>query len=204
MKGKIIIIVFILAVIAAAMLFGLDFLNRKQERKIAQLQDKIMFLKKETVPVRFKILEKDTAEIRFIIKFYDQDSVEFNADTITLQGQELSFDFNVVPVTKNLSIAFPTKIFTNKIPAKKGISLFKYYDDEGFPQTMSINGADSAYINRMTELFAKIKSGNTENVQGIYGSMVQDIAKLNEFEVNHIYKIIIHTKGGIEVTEDFN
>ncbi len=163
-----------------------------------------MFLKKETVPIRFKILKKDTAEIKFVIKFYDQDYVEFNTDTITLQGQELSFDFNVVPVTKNLNIAFPTKIFTNKIPAKEGILLFKYYDDKGFPQTMSINGADSAYINRMTELFAKIKSGNTENIQGIYGSMVQDIAKLNEFEVNHIYKIIIHTKGGIEVTEDFN
>ncbi len=202
MKGKILIGILVIGVIAAAGYYGFGYLTKKQEKKIAKLEDKINFLKKETIPIRFKILEKDTANITFAIKFYDQDSLEFTADTITLQGQELSFDFNIVPIKKDYNIAFPVKIFTNKIPAKNGISLFKYYDDHGFPQTMTINGADTVYINRMTELFAKIKAGDTEKIKGIYGSMVQDIAKLNEFQVNHIYKIIIHTKGGIEVTED--
>ncbi len=202
MKGKILIIILVIGALAAAAYYGFGYLNKQQEKKIAKLEDKINFLKKETVPIRFKILEKDTANITFAIKFYDQDSIEFTADTISLPGQELSFDFNIVPVKKDLSIAFPTKIFTNKIPAKEGKSLFEYYDDHGFPQTMSTNGADSVYINRMTELFGKIKEGKTEDIKGIYGSMVQDIAKLNEFQVNHVYKIVIHTKGGIEVTED--
>ncbi len=202
MKGKILIGILIIGAIAAAGYYGVDYLTKRQEKKIAKLEDKINFLKKETVPMRFKILKKDTAEISFAVKFYDQDSLEFYSDTVTLQGQELSFDFNVVPIKKDLSIAFPVKIFTNKIPAKDGMSLFKYYDDHGFPQTMSINGADEEYINLMTELFGKIKNGKTEDIKGIYGSMVQDIAKLNEFQVNHIYKIVIHTKGGIEVVED--
>ncbi len=202
MKGKILIGILVIGVISAAGYYGFGYLTKKQEKKIAKLEDKINFLKKETIPLRFKILEKDTAQIKFIVKFYDQDSVEFNTDTLTLQGQELSFDFDVVKIKKGLSIAFPTKIFTNKIPAKKGIILFKYYDDHGFPQTMSTNGADTSYVRLMTELFTKIKTGNTEDIKGIYGSMVQDIAKLNEFQVNHIYKIIIHTKGGIEVSED--
>jgi len=202
MKGKILIGILIIGAIAAAGYYGIDYLTKRQEKKIAKLEDKINFLKKETVPMRFKILKKDTTEISFAVKFYDQDSVEFYSDTITLQGQELSFDFNIVPIKKDLNIAFPVKVFTNKIPAKNGISLFNYYDDHGFPQTMSINGADEDYINLMTELFGKIKDGKTEDIEGIYGSMVQDIAKLNEFQVNHIYKIVIHTKGGIEVTED--
>ena len=201
MKGKILIIILIIGAIAVAAYFGKDYIKH-QKKQIIKLENKINFLKKETIPMRFKILEKDTAQITFAIKFYDQDTVEFYADTLTLPGQELSFDFNIVPIKKDLKIAFPTKIFTNKIPAKNGIVLFKYYDDHGFPQTMSTNGADEEYINLMTDLFAKIKAGDTEKIKGIYGSMVQDIAKLNEFQVNHIYKIVIHTKGGIEVTED--
>ncbi len=202
MKGKILIIILIIGAVAATAYYGFGYLTKQQEKKIAKLEDKVNFLKKETVPIRFKILEKDTANISFAIKFYDQDSTNFTSDTITLQGQELSFDFNVVPIKKDYNIAFPVKIFTNKIPAKNGLSLFKYYDDHGFPQTMTTNGADDEYINLITDLFGKIKEGKTEDIKGIYGSMVQDIAKLNEFQVNHIYKIIIHTKGGIEVTED--
>lgn len=202
MKGKILIGILIIGIIAAAAYYGFGYLTKQQEIKIVKLEDRINFLKKETVPIRFKILQKDTASITFAIKFYDQDSIEFTADTISLQGQELSFDFNIVPIKKDYNIAFPAKIFTNKIPAKKGKVLFDYYDDHGFPQTMTINGADSIYTNRMTELFTKIKAGDTEKIPDIYGSMVQDIAKLNEFQVNHIYKIVIHTKGGIEVIED--
>ncbi len=202
MKGKILIGILIIGVIAAAGYFGFDYLTKKQEKKIAKLEDKIDFLKSETIPMRFKILKKDTANITFAVKFYDQDSIEFTADTISLLGQELSFDFNIVPIKKDFNIAFPVKIFTNKMPAKEGVKLFDYYDDHGFPQTMTINGADEEYINLMTELFGKIKDGKTEDIKGIYGSMVQDIAKLNEFQVNHIYKIVIHTKGGIEVVED--
>ena len=202
MKGKILIGILIIGAIAAAAYYGFGYLTKEQEKKIAKLEDKIEFLKKETVPMRFKILEKDIAQITFAIKFYDQDSVEFFADTLTLPGQELSFDFNIVPIKKDLSIASECDAYTNKIPAKEGTMLYKYYDDHGFPQTMSTNGADEEYINLMTDLFAKIKAGDTEKIKGIYGSMVQDIAKLNEFQVNHIYKIVIHTKGGIEVTED--
>jgi len=202
MKGKILIGIIIIGIIAAGAYYGFDYLTKKQEKKIAKLEDKINFLKKETVPIRFKILDKDSSNITFAVKFYDQDSIEFTADTISLPGQELSFDFNIVPIKKDYNIAFPTKIFTNKIPAKDGKMLFDYYDDHGFPQTMTINGADEEYINLMTDLFNKIKTGDTEKIKGIYGSMIQDIAKLNEFQVNHVYKIVIHTKGGIEVTED--
>ncbi len=202
MKGKILLGIVVVGIIAAVAYFGFDYLTEKQEKQIVQLKDKINFLKTETIPIRFKILEKDTANIKFAIKFYDQDSVEFTADTISLRGQELSFDFTVVPIKEAQNIAFPVKMFTNSIPAKQGISLFKYYDDHGFPQTMGINGADDAYMDLLSTLFEKIKAGDTEDVEGIYGSMVQDIAKLNEFKVNHVYKIVVHTKGGIEVLED--
>lgn len=206
---KLIIVILVLAVLGGAAYYGSDYVLKKQEKAIAKLEDKIHFLKEETVPLRFKILEKDSASIKFLIKFYEQDAADeaFIQDTITLKGQELSFDFYVVPVKdvkndREVKVAFPYKIFTNKMPAKEGILLFKYYDEHGFPQVFNNAAADTSYMNRMTELFTKIKAGDTEDIEGIYGSMVQDIQKLNEFAVNHVYQIIIHTKGGIEIREN--
>ena len=204
---KLIIIIIIIGALGAGVYYGINWYLGQQEQEIATLEDKIHFLKEETVPVRFKILEKDSENIKFLIKFYEQDNDEaFNSDTITLPGQELSFDFYVIPVKDTagrvVKIAFPYKIFTNTMPAKDGILLFNYYDDEGFPQVFNSAEADTAYVNRMSELFTKIKDGNTEEIEGIYGSMVQDIQKLNEFMENHVYQIIIHTKGGIEIQEN--
>jgi len=190
--------------------YGSDYILGKQEKNIAKLEDKIHFLKEETVPLRFKILEKDSASIKFLIKFYEQDAEEaFISDTISLKGQELSFDFYIIPIkdiknNKEVKVAFPYKIFTNKMPAKDGVLLFKYYDEHGFPQIFNNAKADTSYVNRMTELFSKIKVEKVEDIEGIYGSMVQDIKKLNEFAKNHVYQIVIHSKGGIEIKENMN
>jgi len=203
---KLIIFVLIAGIIGTAGYYGFEWYKGQQEVKIAKLEEKIHFLKDETVPIRFKVLEKDTSSIKFVMKFYEQDSEEaFNQDTVTLEGQELSFDFYVVPVKdtsgREVKIAFPVKIFTNKIAAKDGKLLFNYYDDHGFPQVFGSTAADTSYVNRMSELFFKIKAGDTEDIEGIFGSMVQDIQHLNEFAVGHKYEIIIHTKGGIEIKE---
>ena len=179
-----------------------------QEEQITKLEDKIHFLKEETVPLRFKILEKDSLNIKILLKFYEQDEQEaFIVDTLSLEGQELSFDFYIVPIkdvknNRDVKLGFPYKIFTNKMAAKNGIKLFNYYDEHGFPQVFNNAKADTVYMNRMTELFEKIKKGDTEKIKGIYGNMVQDIKNLNEFEVNHVYQIIIHSKGGIEIKEN--
>jgi len=208
---KLIIVILVLAVLGGVAYYGSDYVLKEQEKTIAKLEDKIHFLKEETVPIRFKILEKDSANVKFVLKFYEQDSTAeaFIQDTISLPGQELSFDFYVVPVkdTKNnreVKVAFPYKIFTNSMPAKDGKLLFNYYDEHGFPQVFNNAEADTSYMNRMTDLFTKIKTGDTEEIKGIYGSMVQDIQKLNEFAVNHVYQIIIHTKGGIEIRENLD
>ena len=198
---KIIITVLIIGAVGAVCYYGFDWYKERQEIKIVKLEDKIEFLKVETIPLRFKVLEKDSSQITFAFKFYDQDGTEFNLDTITLPGQEISFDFYIVPIKDDFKIAFPYKIFTNKIAAKDGKLLFNYYDDEGFPQVFSTEKSDDEYIALMTDLFSKIKAGETEDIEGIYGSMVQDIQQLNEFAVNHKYEIVVHTKGGIEIKE---
>jgi hypothetical protein len=55
----------------------------------------------------------------------------------------------------------------------------------------------------MSELFTKVKNKDTEDIKGVFGSMVQDIKYQNEFTPGNAYEIIVHTKGGIEI-KDFN
>jgi hypothetical protein len=204
---KLIVTVLIIGIIGVGGYYIFKFYKGHQEKQIAKLEQKIHFLKAETTPIRFLILEKDTGSIKFVIKFLDQDNLEFIKDTITLKGQELSFDFYVVPVKDSLNrevkVAFPYKLFTNKIAPENGLSLFNYYDDEGFPQVFFSKNVDDDYIRLMTELFTKVKNKDTEDIKGVFGSMVQDIQFQNEFMPGNAYEIIVHTKGGIEI-KNFN
>jgi hypothetical protein len=205
---KLLVTLLILGVIGVGGYYGFKWYKGRQEKQIAQLEEKIHFLKEVTTPIRFLILEKDSAQITFVIKFLDQDNTEFAKDTISIQGQELSFDFYVVPVKdtigREVKVAFPYKVFTNSIAPEDGISLFKYYDDQGFPQVfLSSSIKDTAYVRLMSELFTKVKNKDTEDIKGVFGSMVQDIRYQNEFEPGKAYEIIVHTKGGIEI-KDFN
>jgi hypothetical protein len=204
---KLLITIVIIGIIGVVGYYGFKWYRGHQEKQIVKLEQKIHFLKEVTTPIRFMILEKDTGNINFVIKFLDQDNTEFNKDTISIRGQELSFDFYVVPVKDTLDrevkVAFPYKIFTNKIAPENGISLFKYYDDEGFPQVFFSKSGDEDYIRLMSELFTKVKNKDTEEIKGIFGSMVQDIRYQNEFMPGKAYEIIVHTKGGIEI-KDFN
>jgi hypothetical protein len=202
---KVLLTILIIGVIGVGIYYGFKWYKGQQEKQIAKLEQKIHFLKEVSTPIRFMVLEKDTGSITFVVKFLDQDGTEFNKDTLQIKGQELSFDFYIVPVKDTLGrevhVAFPYKIFSNKIAPENGISLFHYYDDEGFPQVFFSKAVDQDYIRLMTELFTKVKTKDTEHIEGIFGSMVQDIRYQNEFVAGKAYEIIVHTKGGIEIKD---
>ena len=52
------------------------------------------------------------------------------------------------------------------------------------------------------DLFQKIRTKDIQELEGLFGSGIQDIKGLNEFKIDHIYKIIVHAKGGIEIIEE--
>lgn len=193
----IVIVLLIAAVVVSVWYFGIGW----QKEKITKLEEKISLLKEETVPIRFKILEKDSNNIKVAIKFYDLDGNSVQRFEEVLKGNELSFDFYVVPVSDKF-IAFPYKIFTNKIAPKNGKELFKYYDNEGFPQVFYTQGMDVGLKKGLSDLFLKVKNKEIDSIDGIYGSMVQDVKELSSFKTRIIYKIVTHTKGGIEIIEE--
>jgi hypothetical protein len=116
---KLFVFIIILGVIGA-LIYGFFMLTEKQEEKIKMLESKISLLKETHIPIRFKILEKTPDSIKLAAKFYNADNKEIEHLDTTLLGQELSFDFYVVPV-KDRYLSYPFKIFSNQVAAANGI-----------------------------------------------------------------------------------
>jgi len=200
MKKRTLIIILILA--GLLLVFGIFyFITQIQENKISKLESKIDLLKEETIPLRFKILKKENGYINFALKLYDSDDNEIIRKEFQLKGTQLSFDFVVLPVNDKY-LAFPYKIFTDEIAPENGELLYDLYDKNGFPQIYNTANIDKDVYASLTSIFELLKTNNTDELDGIFGSMVQDVKKYNEFTEYQIYKVVIHTKGGIEIIED--
>lgn len=200
--GKILIILLIIGAGAAAVY--LIFLKTKsQEEKIARLNEQIEFLKSEQMPIRYKIKSRENGKTNFIVKFYDLENNKISKEKFSLKGSTISFDFYVVEFKEGY-IAFPYKIFSDEVKAEDGIVLFKYYEKNNFPMTYFRKDASKVFNEGIEALFEKIKSGDIEDIDNIFGSMVQNNTTLatKNRDVDKWYKIIVHTKGGIEIIED--
>lgn len=173
----------------------------KQEKQIKKLENNIALLQTENIPVKFKILEKTEDSLKLMVKFYNADKKEINHFTKILKGQELSFDFYVVPV-KDKYVAFPAKIFTDKIAADDGIILYDYYNHNGYPYIFYQKNINKDLYNGLKEVYQNIRLGKLDSVSEHFGNMVHDIKNFNSFLPDNIYSIVVHTKGGIEIIEE--
>ncbi len=174
---------------------------QNQKNKIKQLEDNIALLKEENTPVRFKILEKTTDSISLVVKFYNADNKEINKMEQKLYGQELSFDFYVVPV-KDRYVAFPSKIFTDKIAANDGIILYDYYNEDDYPAIFNAKEINPELYDGLKDVYLKIQSNQLDSLTNHFGNMVHDIKEFKSFLPENVYSIVTHTKGGIEIVEE--
>jgi hypothetical protein len=191
----------LIAGIAIALFFGYFKCIDKQEQKIKMLESKISLLKETQTPIRFKILKKTADSIKFSAKFYNADAKEINKIETTIHGQELSFDFFVVPI-KDRYVAFPYKIFSNQIAAANGIELYSFYNTDGFPSVFGSKDIDPVVREGLTEIFQKIRNNQLDSLNKYFGNMVHDIKEFKSFIPQTVYSINTHTKGGIEIIEE--
>jgi len=198
---KIIKTIIILAIIGASLFFGYSTCIENQKEKIKKLEEKIALLKEEHIPMRFKISEKTADSIQLVVKFYNADNKELNKLETRIAGQELSFDFDVVPVNGKY-VAFPSKLFSNVIAAADGIKLYSFYDKDGFPQVFESDSLDNDLKLGLQDLFQQIKTGQTDSINQHFGNMVHDIKDIKSFMPDMVYSIVCRTKGGIEIIEE--
>lgn len=202
MKSKKPFAILIAFVIVVQAVFFISKAVNKQENKLKDLEQEIEFLKEEQVPIRYKIISQKENEIEVSVKFYDLDGNEINKQRFTLEGTVASFDFYVVKMT-NKYIAFPSKLFSDKIKPQDAISLFEYYEKSNFPMIFNSKNSSDLFKIGIENLFAQIKSGNLEEIENVFGNMVQNALQTMQNGVEgNVYKIVVHTKGGIEIIQE--
>ncbi len=183
----------------AAILGTLYLLVRAQEESIARLEDRIDLLKAECIPLRFQILSRDGDTLRVKLKLYDSEDREIETLERDLAGNSLFIDFISLPIGGRY-LAFPHRIFSEKIPAAQGISLFALYDDEGFPSVYDARNLDQGLRKGLSAIFQKLKAG--ELPASSFGNAVHDVQEFASFEMDIVYKVVTRAKGGIEIMED--
>ncbi len=200
MKKNIILTQTIILTALVAYLF-FNITGCKQEQKIADLESRIEELKSEYTPLRFKILDRKNENIRVAIKFYNADGKAIQRATKVMKGNELSFDFYVIPIAERY-LTFPIKVFTDKTPPEKGETLTKFYDDKDFPAIYEVQNMEKKLRGGLQAVFQRIKNDDFDADDRYFGNMVHDITDLKNYKTGVVYKIVCRTKGGIEVMED--
>jgi len=198
------ILVLIFIVLGASIVVYFMFLKTESQlEKIQKLNDEIVCLKSEYQPIRYKVTSRKDGETTVLVKFYNLDGVEVNKQEYTLQGSIVSFDFYVIEFTNGF-VAFPSKIFTDEIDAASGTELYHYYEKDGYPSIYFSDDATKTFNVGITALYNKIKTGDIDDIENIFGSLVQNnVANvIDNRDVDIWQKIIVHTAGGIEIIEE--
>jgi len=168
--------------------------------EVEKLEKQLFNLMQVHTPVKFKILEKKEGVLFLKVKYYDLDNNQITEKEYNIKGEELVFDFYIF-AHKNKYFAFPYAIFTDKIAPKNAISIVNDYNSSGFPQIFSfqqINLKHFVFLSKKYEQLLRKKRtfGND------FGNSIHDVKELKQFEIDVVYKFIVHSKGGIEVVVD--
>lgn len=205
----------VLASFAAGGYFLLQYSNASQKRQIAYLERLSARLTSETIPLKFMVLSRDGGEIKARVKLYDLRGREVAALEKTWPGAELYIDMLLVPVrggsdaaSTDSWLAFPYRVFTDKLAAASGSVLFDAYDEGGFPQVLA--GADWSAKDRaaVSACFAAARKSATAGApatsaaKGAFGSAVHEVSALAKFDIGIVYKVVCRLKGGVEIMED--
>ena len=191
---------FVAAVLAVAVVFlGILTVAAIQKAQIARLEKAIQSLKDEIVPVRFMVLERDKGMVKARVRLYDLDGKEVDLLEMNWPGTELSFDFSVVPAAGRF-LAFPKRIFTDRLAPSSGTNLYPRYDKDGYPAVFEGADFDGFGRKRISDLFQALKEDREPS--GSFGSVVHDIARIAAFEPGIVYRVVARPKGGIEILED--
>lgn len=201
MKRKIILGLLSLVALTVVVFVIFGTMTCNQEKKIEKLEANIQHLKTVHTPLRFKITERTDTYFKVAVKYYDADNEVIKRIEQKFKGSELSLDFLEFKFADKY-IAFPFKMYSDAIAPDSGYVMLNDYDKAGFPQIFKSKGMNPDLSKGIQILFEDVKE-NKLNPQAIYfGNMVHDLKGIKSYRTDVVYKILIHTKGGIEVTED--
>jgi hypothetical protein len=208
-------------IIAASFVAGGYFLVQRmgagQKEKIARLEDLAGRLESESVPLKFMILSRDSDGIKARIRIYDLAGKDIAIVERVWPGSSLFVDMLLVPLVSKDRVygpaqtswlAFPYRIFTDKVSPASGTLLFDAYEAEGFPRVLDgveWSGPERAAI---ISAFKAARDGAaagepaTASSAGAFGAAVHEAAGVSRLEEGVVYKVVCRVKGGVEIMEE--
>jgi hypothetical protein len=204
------------ATLAAAGYFWLKDADSRQRQRITYLEGLSSRLQAETVPIRFMILSRDGGAIKARIKLYDLAGSEVAVIEKSWPGAELYVDTLLVPLGGDRAgsgrgeswLAFPYRIFTDRVSASAGTLLFDAYDGGGFPEVFRGIAWTDREAAALRSVFAAARKEAaaglpaTGSAKGAFGAAAHEVEKLAGFELGVVYKVVCRSKGGVEIMED--
>jgi hypothetical protein len=205
----------IVASFVLAIYFWIHNASEAQREKIVYLEKLTTRLQSETVPLRFMILSREGGTIAAKVKLYDLTGRELAAIEKSWPGTVLYVDMLLAPARADKSsrsaeawLAFPYRIFTDRLPAASGSLLFDSYDAGGFPEVLrgvAWSAAEEAAIKgafRRARRSAAAGAPAADSASGSFGSAVHELSELSKLEEKVVYKVVCRVKGGVEIMED--
>jgi hypothetical protein len=210
-----------LALLAALTYGSFYLLTRAQRGRIASMEENILALQDETVPLRFMVSARAEGRLSLRLRLYDLAGVEYASGDYELEGELLFLDFLAAPFGQSW-LAFPYRIFTERVAPAQGLDLsalvmpgYSAPGESGAAGAAQSGGGsadaflplshaggpfDEAGLAELGRLYAALLGG--EPVKGSFGNAVHDLAELRRFELGAVYKVVVRKKGGIEVMEE--
>ncbi|HAE22612.1 MAG TPA: hypothetical protein DCG47_09870 [Spirochaetaceae bacterium] len=209
---------FLLALLAALAYGSFYLLTRAQRGRIASLEESILALQEETVPLRFMVLKRAEGRLSLRLRLYDLAGAEYASREYELEGELLFLDFLAAPYGQAW-LAFPYRIFTERVAPAQGLDLAALVmpgyspalaagaapasarnTSPLYPQSHAGGSFDEAGLAELGRLYAALLDGG--QVKGAFGNAVHDLAELRRFELGAVYRVVVRKKGGIEVIEE--
>ncbi len=204
-----------LVTIAVAGYFWFQYSASSQKQRILYLEDLSTRLRSETVPLKFMVLSREGGDVKARLKLYDLAGREIASIEKSWPGGELYIDMLLVPVrslggsaSADSWLAFPYRVFTDKLSAASGTLLFGSYDSGGFPEVLNgeswsakeRSAISAAFSSAMKSAAAGLPA--TDAAKGAFGSAAHEVSRLARFDLGIVYKLVCRVKGGVEIMED--
>ncbi|HZK20582.1 MAG TPA: hypothetical protein VFC68_07650 [Treponemataceae bacterium] len=213
-KGTFFVMVF-LAVLATCLIveYNTLFFSTFLDNRIEKHKTDIHYLKAESYPLHFVITDRKSTNtekedvISAKVSFYTADNIMITEpSTYIIRGKEVFFDFIIVEKKEGSKLVFPYSIFSDTIAPDDAIFIAPLYNIKGFPAIFGrskatglsdISTGSNEFDKELSAIYADILK--RKELKNSYGNAVHDTCKLGAFIVGQEYRVLVHTKGGIEI-----
>jgi hypothetical protein len=169
-----------------------------------------------TLPLRFTVLSRSDTSISGRFHFYNALGREISSFERSWNGSELYIESLGISLGKRFFV-FPSRVFTDSATAKKGTSLFPYYDQDGFPAVFDSPSLSPQTRQALATLFSRVMLsdslfGRNPTVRAapmknspffsLFGRIQREVQRSRDLEIGVAYSFRAYADGTIEVEKE--